>query len=95
MNAQAHHLVMMLRAILAGLPGSIAISIHASPTWTLVLISAASDEAVAELADTLGLGAPEARLAIGRWWYRAIAEREGGTLRIAVVGPHHRGSWPS
>ena len=95
MNAQAHHLVVMLRAILASLPGSIAISIHASPTWTFVLISAVSDEAVGELADALGLGAPEARLGIDRWWYRATAERDGETLRIAIVGPHHRGSWPA
>lgn len=93
MNAQAHHLVVMLREFLARLPGSIAISIHASPTWTLVVINAASDEDVRELADALGLDAPEARMGIGRWWYRATAERDGETL--VVVGPHHRGAWPS
>jgi hypothetical protein len=95
MNAQADHLVVMLRAILAGLPGSIAISIHASPIWTLVVIDAVSDEAVRELADALELGAPEARLGLGRWWYRATAESDDETLRITVVGPPHRGSWPS
>jgi hypothetical protein len=95
MTAQADHLVVMLRAILATLPDAIAINIHASPIWTLVLISADSDEAVRELADALGLGAPEARIGIGRWWYRATTERDDGTLRIVVVGRHHLGAWPS
>lgn len=95
MTPQADLLVVMLHAILAGLPGSVAISIHASPTWTLVLINAVSDEAVGELAGALGLGAREARFGIGHWWYRASADRDDETLRITVVGPNHRGSWPS
>lgn len=94
MNAQAQYLVVMLRAVLATLPGAIAISIHASPTWTLALISAASDEAVGELARALGLGVPEVRIGSGRWWHRATAERDDEPLRVDVVGPHHLGAPP-
>lgn len=95
MNAHAFELTVTLRAILAALPGATAVSIHATVTWTLVLITAASDEAVGTLGDTLGLGAPEIRIGIGRWWRRATAERDGGALRVEVAGPHHRGAPPS
>jgi hypothetical protein len=94
MNAYAFDLAVMLRAILATLPGATAISIHASTAWTLVLITAASDEAVDTLGETLGLEAPEVRIGVGRWWRRATTEHDGGTLRVDVVGPHHLGAPP-
>ncbi len=94
MNAHAYHLAAMLRAVLAILPGATAISIHASTNWTLVLITAASDEAVSTLSEALGLGAPEVRIGVGRWWHRATAERDAGALRVDVVGPHHLGAPP-
>jgi hypothetical protein len=94
MNAHAYRLVVTLRAVLAPLPGATAISIHASTAWTLVLITAASDEAVSTLSEALGLSAPEVRIAAGRWWCRATAERDAGRLRFEVTGPHHLGSPP-
>ncbi|HWO18428.1 MAG TPA: hypothetical protein VNO30_06615 [Kofleriaceae bacterium] len=94
MNAQAHLLVATLRAVVAGLPGDTAASIHTSPRWTLVWITATSDEAVSSLGAALGLGAPEIRGAAGRWWFRATAERNQGALRVEVTGPHHTGVSP-
>ncbi len=95
MNAHAYHLVAMLRAVLAGLPGATGISIHASPVWTLVWITAASDEAVSSLGEALGLSTPEIRRTAGRWWRRATAERDHGGLRVEVTGPHHIGVPPA
>jgi hypothetical protein len=95
MNGQAYQLAVTLRALLATLPGATAISIHASTTWTLVLITAVSDEAVNTLSEQLGLSAPEVRIALGRWWRRATAEHDAGTLRVEVAGPHHRDAPPS
>ena len=95
MNARAHDLTVTLRAILGTLPGATALSIHVSPAWTLVLITAASDEAVSTLSEALGLSVPEVRIAAGRWWCRATAERDAGMLRVEVAGPHHLGSPPS
>jgi hypothetical protein len=94
MNAQAVDLVSTLRAVLATLPGATAISIHASTAWTLVLVTAGSDEAVGTLGEALGLGAPEVRIGSGRWWRRATAERDAGALRVDVVGPHHLSAPP-
>jgi hypothetical protein len=95
MNARAYQLTVTLHAILATLPGATAISIHASTTWTLVLITASSDEAVSMLSEELGLSAPEVRIAVGRWWRRATAERDARALRVEVAGPHHPGAPPS
>ena len=95
MNVRAYQLIVRLRTLLGTLPGATAISIHASTAWTVVLIAAASDEAVRTLGETLGLGAPEVRISAGRWWCRAIAERNRGMLRIEVAGPHHMGAPPS
>lgn len=95
MTAQAHRLVATLRAVLAGLPGATAVSIHTSPHWTLVWITAASDDAVSSLGAALGLGAPEIRGTAGRWWLRATAERTQGVLRVEVTGPHHAGVSPA
>ena len=94
MNARAYELVATLRAVLATLPGATGISIHASTVWTLVWITAASDEAVCSLGEALGLSTPEVRAAAGRWWRRATAERGNGTLRVEVTGPHHTGLPP-
>ncbi len=94
MNAHAYHLVVALRAVLAGLPGATGISIHASSVWTLVWITAASDEAVSSLGEALGLSTPEIRGTAGRWWHRATAERDG-RLRVEVTGPHHTGVPPA
>jgi len=41
MNAYAHKLVAMLRAVLVTLPGATSISIHTTSTWTLVWLTAA------------------------------------------------------
>lgn len=95
MNVSAYRLVATLHAVLDELPGATGLSIHASPRWTLVLITAGSDAAVRSLSAALGLGVPEIRGAAGRWWFCALAERHQGTLRVEVIGPHHAGVSPT
>lgn len=90
MNGRAFDLVAALRAHLATLPGATGFSIHASAVWTLVVITAESDEAVRELGVALELSAPEVRATAEHWWYRATAERDLGALRVDVIGPRHR-----
>jgi hypothetical protein len=94
MNARAQELVVGLRAILATLPGASALGFHASEIWTLVVITADSDEAVSGLGTALGLSGPEIRKTAERWWRRATAERDHGALRVVVVGPRHRNPPP-
>ncbi len=94
MNAQAYDLVVELRAILGTLPGATAIGLHASETWTIVLITTSSDEAVTALGEALGLGAAEVARGVGGWWRRATSERDRGALRVVVTGPHHVGLPP-
>ena len=94
MNARASELAVALRAVLVTLPGASAISLHASEIWTLVVITAESDEAVRALGAALGLGAPEIRKTAERWWLRAAAEHDLGALRVAVLGPRHRNPPP-
>ena len=97
MNARVYYLTSTLRAILSTLPGATSISLHAAETWTLLLITASSDETVSSLGEALGLGAIEVRSGgsgAGRWWRRVMEEREQDALRVAVVGPHHWGRPP-
>lgn len=94
MNARASELVVTLRALLGTLPGANAMSLHASKIWTLVVITAESDEAVRALGATLGLGAPQIRKTAEHWWLRAAAERDLGALRVTVLGPRHRNPPP-
>lgn len=95
MNARAHDLTVTLRAILRTLPGASSISVHASETWAIIMITAASDEAVLVLGEDLGLGASEVRSAEGQWWRRTMSEADQGTLHIVVAGPLHLDSPPS
>jgi hypothetical protein len=94
MNARASALVAALRALLATLPGASAISLHVSELWTLVVITAESDEAVRALGAMLELGAPAIRTTAEHWWLRAAAERDLGALRVTVLGPRHRNPPP-
>ena len=94
MNARADDLVLELRAILHSLPGATSIALHASEVWTLMLITALSDEAVIALSDELGLGRTEVRATAGRWRRRASSERDRGALRVVVAGPDHKGPPP-
>lgn len=94
MNTRASDLVAELRAILATLPGATSIGLHASETWTLVLITTSSDEVATALSEELGLGATEIARGVGRWWRRATSEGDQGALRIVVTGPHHLGLLP-
>lgn len=94
MNTRADDLVLELRAILRSLPGATSIAFHASEVWTLMLITALSDEAVIALSDELGLGGTEVRSTAGRWRRRASSERDHGALRIVVAGPDHKGPSP-
>jgi len=94
MNVRAHDLTVTLRAILGTLPGAVAIGIHASRAWTMVLITTSSDEAVIALGEALGLGGVEVRIAVDRWWRRAMWDGEQDPVRVVVVGPHHLGSPP-
>lgn len=55
MNERARDLVVLLRGFFGVLPGASSIGLHASERWVLVMIVAASDEAVAALSETLGL----------------------------------------
>jgi hypothetical protein len=91
-NARGYRLVGKQRATLATLPGATGISLHASGTWTIVLIAASSDEAVVRLGNELGLGTVEVRTVAGRWWCRAMSEQ--GAVRVEVFGPHHLGPPP-
>lgn len=92
MNARGYGLVRSQRATLDTLPGATGISFHASETWAIVLITAASDEAVVGLGNELGLGTVEVRTGAGRWWRRAMSEQ--GAVRVEVFGPHHLGPPP-
>lgn len=92
MNQRAHHLMVRMRAHLETLPGASSIGLHVFAQSSLGLITAASDDAVLELANALGLGAIEVRVAPGRWWYRAASERDLGAVRVEVAGPHHPGA---
>jgi hypothetical protein len=94
MNDRAYDLTVTLRAILGTLPGATSISLHAFGGWAIVLITASSDEVVTTLGEELGLGASEVKRANGRWWRRVASEREQGSLRVEVAGPHHMGPPP-
>jgi hypothetical protein len=93
-NTRAHDLVVILRGVHGGLPGATAISFHAFPAWTYLLISASTDSAVDTLGYDLGLGAPEIRLARKAWWLRAMSETRCGQVRVEVIGPPRRGRPP-
>lgn len=92
MNARVYQIVSALRVLLDTLPDATSIGLHAMETWTLVLITVVSDEAVRVLGAALELGAVELRRSDTRWWYCATAEYEGGALRVTVTGPPHKGS---
>lgn len=94
MNVHAYNLMVTLRAILGALPGGSSIGIHAYETWTIVVITTSSDEAVSVLSEVLGLGATEIKSVTARWWRQAASEREHGALRIEVNGPQHPGPLP-
>ena len=94
MNARAYRLAVRLRAILDTLPGATSIGLHAMEAWTLVLITASSDEAVIALSEELGLGAAEVTTTARRWRRRASSERDHGALRVVVAGPDHMGLPP-
>jgi hypothetical protein len=97
MNARVYYLTSTLRAILSTLPGATSISLHTTETWTLLVITTSSDEAVSALGEALGLVATEVRdggSGADRWWRRVMEERDQDALRVAVVGPHHRGRPP-
>src|SRR6185369_2122801 len=80
MNARARDLAVLLRGILGALPGATSIGLHASERWALVLITAASDEAVDTLGEALGLTC-EIRIGKRRWWVTAArtAVRSGSS----------------
>ena len=94
MNARTSEFVGALRALLATLPGASAISIHASAIWTLVAITAESNEAVRTLGLALELGAPELRTTAEHWWHCATAEHDRGALCVEVIGPRQRRPTP-
>jgi hypothetical protein len=94
MNARAVQIIGALRALLGTLPGATSVGLHAMETWTLLLITAASDEAVSVLGASLELGPVELRRNDTRWWYCATAEYECGALRVSVNGPPHTGTPP-
>jgi hypothetical protein len=66
-----------------------AVIIQSVGTWTIVIFTMSSDEAVIALSEALGIGATEVVNGVGRWWRRATAERDQGALRVVIAGPHH------
>ena len=76
MNVRGYRLAIRLGAILDTLLGATAISFHRAEGWTIVLIAAASDEAVTRLGEELG--ASEVRAVGGRWWRRCDVGAEAG-----------------
>lgn len=83
---------------LATLPGANAISVHASPIWTLVVITAESDEAVRALGVMLGLDMSEvdviavrARAAVAVTTLPAQCLRQQRTPRASA---QRRDQWP-
>lgn len=95
MNQRALDLSVILRGHLASL-GSAArsLSVHEFASWTLVRIDVATDEALAALAEDLGL--EEARIQRQprhRFWWREALSRIDGLL-IVGVGPYHAGRPP-
>jgi hypothetical protein len=93
MNERAFDLAVRLRDILGMLPGATTVGVQASKRWTFVLITAASDEAVDALSETLGLIC-EVWIGKRKWSRRATGEADQGLLQIVVAGPSHKGSPP-
>ena len=93
MNERARDLAVLLRGFLGILPGATSIGLHASERWAFILITAVSDEAVADLGEALGLTCD---VWIGKrtWWRRATSEDDEVLLHIVVAGPPHEGRPP-
>lgn len=97
----AFDLVAALHGILGALVGASAVSIHAMRAWTVVLVTAATDDGARALGAMLGLGAPKYRTATDhrtgteRCWLLATADLDRGAVRVQVVGPSHAGPPPS
>lgn len=80
--------------ILGALVGATGVSFHAIGTWTIVLVSAATNAAAHTLSASLELGTPKVQSHDGQWWLRAAADFNRGAVRVEVIGPHHAGPPP-
>jgi hypothetical protein len=94
-------LVAALHGILGELVGASGVSIHAMKAWTVVLVTAVTDDSARALGAVLGLGAPKYRTATDhrtgtqRCWVFASTDLDRGAVRVQVVGPSHAGPPPS
>jgi hypothetical protein len=88
MNERGRDLMGRLRDCFGMLPGATSMILTVSERWTLLLVRAASDEAVVALSETYGLTC-DVGISTRAWWRRATGEAEQGLLQIVVAGPPH------
>jgi hypothetical protein len=88
MNERGRDLMGRLRDSFGMLPGATSLIVTASDRWTLLLVRAASDEAVVALSEEYGLTC-DVGISTRAWWRRATGEAEHGRLQIVVAGPPH------
>lgn len=82
-----------LRGFFGMLPGATSMSLTASERWVLLLVRAASDEAVVTLSEAFGLTC-DVGIDTRVWWRRATGEDEQGLVQMIVAGPPHEDAPP-
>ena len=88
MNERGRDLMGLARDLFGRLPGATSINLIASERWALLLVRAASDEAVVALSETYELTC-DVGIDTQKWWRRATGEAEQGLLQIVIAGPPH------
>lgn len=88
MNERGRDLMSRARDLFGRLPGATSMNLIASERWALLLVGAASDEAVVALSEEYGLTC-DVRIDTQKWYRRATGEAEQGLLQIVVAGPPH------
>jgi uncharacterized protein involved in copper resistance len=91
MNERGRDFIAELRGYLGRLPGATSMSVTGSERWALVLVRAASDEAVDALSEAFEL-TNDIGIDTSKWWRRATGEAEQGLLQMVVAGPPHEGT---
>jgi len=89
MNEHGRDLMARLRDCFGMLPGATSMTLTASERWTLLVVRAASDEAVVALSEAFGLTC-DVGFDTRQWWRRATGDAEQGLLQIVIAGPPHK-----
>ena len=93
MNKRGRDVMAELRGFLGRFPGATSMSLTGSERWALLLVRAASDEAVVALSEEYGLTC-DVGIDTRQWWRRATGEDEQGLLQMVVAGPPHEDAPP-